>query len=106
MESANSTPDLAPVEQKKMEPLLFSVLWDEALGPTILEVAPNRPQSLDIEGLAIQLFMTLQTVFGTDPDKPFKALHFLFPLAALEIKAKLLTETIPNPGVRGGLPQR
>ncbi|MHA1730751.1 MAG: hypothetical protein ACTSU5_02355 [Promethearchaeota archaeon] len=41
----------------------FIALWDEAYGPKVLELFPET--DYDVEPLAINIFVTFETVFGS-----------------------------------------
>jgi len=90
-------------DSKKIEYVCFIANWDEALGPTVIDVYPKENTVGDIDGLAVQIFMTFQTVFGNSADVAFKRTNLMLPLNSIEKKAKIIMETYEAPHVRGGL---
>ena len=89
-------------ETRQAELVGFIALWDEALGPTVEDVYPYKHTLGDVDSLAVKIFLTFETVFG-NADSGFKHTMITLPLNAIERKAIILLETIPNPQVRGGL---
>ncbi len=78
----------------------FIAIWDEAYGPKVVDFYPKP--SFDIDSLAVNMFMTFETVFGSDTSTQFERTTMVMPLKALDLNAKIYFETVPNPEVRSG----
>ncbi len=80
----------------------FVAEWDESLGPRLVQFYPESSTS-DYESLAIQIFMTFETVFGSSSEKGFKKTEISLPIAARECVALINLDVLENAQVRGGL---
>ncbi|TXT57271.1 MAG: hypothetical protein BAJALOKI1v1_1820002 [Promethearchaeota archaeon] len=78
----------------------FISLWDEEIGPKIMDLYP-RWNSTEIEELATHIFSAYQ-YFWDIPDAKFENASFVLPVKKLEKKAKVVLDSIPNSEVRGG----
>lgn len=79
----------------------FVAKWDESYGPTLMQAYPTE-SSFDYEALAIQFFMTFETVFGSANEKGFKKTEISLPITALEKVALIHLEVSDDSEVRGG----
>ena len=77
--------------------------WDEALGPEITDQLPLETDIGDLDMLAVPIFMTFQTIFGEAADVTFHHTTLTMPFKSHEKIARILLDTIPDEGVRGGL---
>ena len=80
----------------------FIAEWDESFGPKLVQFFPESSSS-DFESLAVQFFMTFETVFGSSSDKGFKKTEIKLPIASLEKIAIINLDVIENKEIRGGL---
>lgn len=79
----------------------FIAVWDERLGPKVVDLVPATNAS-QISSMAIQIFMTFETVFGNSADVQFNRTLLTLPLKTLQVNARLLFDTIESEDVRGG----
>ena len=83
------------------ELISFTAIWDEELGPEIVEFYPISNLG-DYEKLAIQIF-TVYQFFWDSPDEDYQRTNIVLPINRLDKKAKVIFDVIPNTEVRGGL---
>ena len=83
--------------------VLFMALWDEDYGPMIEAKAPEVSTYENIDGMAANLFMTFQTIFGEAADVSFKRMEFTMPFKSENCIARILLDVVPNEEVRAGL---
>jgi tetratricopeptide (TPR) repeat protein len=81
----------------------FIALWDEDLGPVIEDQYPDPPVYENIDGMAINLFMTFQTIFGDAEDVSFKKMFLTIPFKSENCVARINLDVVPNEEVRAGL---
>ncbi|MFX1384292.1 MAG: tetratricopeptide repeat protein, partial [Promethearchaeota archaeon] len=80
--------------------LIFISIWDEEVGPTIVDIHP-RVNIGNIEQITIQIFQAYQ-FFWDSPDKPYNRAKMVLPFRNINKKAKIFFDIIPNPDIRGG----
>jgi hypothetical protein len=82
----------------------YFATWDERSGPIIVDCYPPMASSpdLDFENITLQIFTSLQTVFGNDANVKFDRTNLVIPLKSVKRLAKILLNSIPNSKVRGG----
>ncbi len=76
----------------------LTAIWNEELGPIVIDQYPTDSQ-IEKETLAIQFFMTFETVFG---QSPMKKTELILPLAAFNKTAIIHLDLLENESVRGG----
>ena len=81
----------------------FIALWDEDYGPMIEGQFPEMSPYENIEGMATNLFMTFQTIFGEAADVNFKKMNLSIPFKSENCIALILLDVVPNEEVRAGL---
>lgn len=81
---------------------LFLAKWDEAIGPTLIEDYQEGDPGSDLDALAIQIFMTFQTVFGDSTEVEFNRTFLTFPFKSMNQIGRIILDTLPNSEVRGG----
>ncbi len=81
----------------------FIALWDETIGPMVIGKTPDPAVIPHIEEIAVNIFMTFQTVFGVSNDVQFSHSIMTLPLKAQDLMARVLLEVVPNKEVRAGL---
>jgi len=85
---------------KPLEIVLFFAIWDEELGPEVLDFCP-KTSILDLESLTSSIFATYQ-FFWDKPDEHYERTKVILPVLNLNRKAHVFIEVIHNPEVRGG----
>jgi tetratricopeptide (TPR) repeat protein len=90
-------------ESDEFELVTLICLWDEALGPTITAQVPEMAAMGDTDMIAVQIFMTFQTVFGESSEVAFNRTFLTIPFKSYHRTARILLETVVNPEVREGL---
>lgn len=86
-------------QDKLIDYTLFMALWDEELGPEVIDFCPKSAKG-NLESLAINIFSAYQ-YFYNKPDEQFKRAKVTLPVANLNKKAYILLEVVYNPEVRG-----
>ncbi|MBD3351285.1 MAG: hypothetical protein GF364_07340 [Candidatus Lokiarchaeota archaeon] len=81
--------------------LLYLALWDDDIGPTVVEQFPEETD-IDLYENADKIFLSFQTIFGNSPDVQFEKTNLILPLKSQNIVCKILLDTIPNEDLRGG----
>ena len=81
--------------------IMFFAVWDEKLGPKVLERYPSKC-SIDIDETSVQIFMSFQTIFGNSREVRFDRTKLVLPLKSLKRVAKILLDSTTNPSIRGG----
>ncbi len=86
--------------KNEVEIVLFFAIWDEEIGPNIIEFCP-KTSLLDLESLANNIFATYELQFGK-AEEQFKTIKVTLPVATLNRKAHVLLEVVRNKEIRGG----
>ena len=86
--------------KKSIEFILFFAMWDEELGPEILDFYP-KSSILDLESLASNIFATYQ-FFWNKPDERYTKTKVTLPVVNINRKAHILLEVFHNREVGGG----
>ncbi len=81
----------------------FIALWDETIGPVVVGKWPDPPVMPHVDEIAVNIFMTFQTVFGVSNDVKFGRSILTLPLKAQDVMARILFDAVPNKEVRSGL---
>lgn len=81
----------------------FIALWDETIGPVVIGKSPDPAVIPHLEEIAVNIFMTFQTVFGVSNDVQFSRSILTLPLKSQDLMARILLEVVPNKEVRAGL---
>jgi hypothetical protein len=90
---------------KKLSPktvIAYFATWDERIGPVIVDCYPpitNLPD-LDIENINLQIYTSLQTVFG---NVRFDPISYTLPLKFAKRLVRIHFNPIISPIVRGGI---
>lgn len=79
----------------------FLALWDEEIGPKIIDMHPDK-LTPDFEEISDQIFMSFQTIFGTSASVKFERTNLVLPLKTHKCIAKIALDAFKNKSVRGG----
>jgi len=80
---------------------LFVANWDEVYGPRV--ISHSVSPLFDFENIAINIFMTFQTIFGDATKIRFDRTYITLPFKSFEHIGRILFDVIPDPSTRGGL---
>ena len=95
MNSENTRP-----EEKFSEITTFFAIWDENVGPDVLDYFPKSTMIGDIENIAMQIFQAYQFFWDTK-DKLYQRTNICLPFNNINRKAKIYLDKIPDPEVLG-----
>ncbi len=78
--------------------ILFTAVWDEELGPEIVDFYPSKSNVGDLEKLAEQIF-TVRQFFLSSPD--IEKSKITLPINRISKKAKVIFDKTPNMEIKG-----
>ena len=81
--------------------ITYFVIWDEASGPTIIDKFPTNLE-IDLENITLQIFPSIQTVFGNSSEVAFDKTNLILPLKSFKKVAKILIDAEKDLTIRGG----
>lgn len=97
-------PATAPPAKNNSKIGVLLVNWDESFGPILVDARPSQFFTGDKnpQDLAVNSFMTAQSVFGGVTSTGFQKTKFLIPLHYVHLKGRLYFDFMEDEGTRGG----
>ena len=81
--------------------ITYFVIWDEASGPTIIDKFLSNLE-IDLENITLQIFPSIQTVFGNSSEVAFDKTNLILPLKSFKKVIKILIDAEKDLTIRGG----